>query len=81
MSNMKEATPVAAFESDAFENRAFENDAFEFSCPEHGVVETRDRSGTREFPDKCGECGLRLRLRVVDTPDPLSPPHRLRRLE
>ncbi len=55
-----------------------EGDAFEFSCPEHGVVETRDREGTRTFPETCDACGLCLRLRVVDNPDPQSPPYRTR---
>jgi predicted RNA-binding Zn-ribbon protein involved in translation (DUF1610 family) len=45
-------------------------DRFEFSCPECGVVETRDPDGdTRKFPEEC-ECGLRLRLRVVDRREP-----------
>jgi len=47
-------------------------DRFEFSCPECGVVATRDSDDeSRKFPEKC-PCGLRLRLRVVERREPRS---------
>lgn len=39
---------------------------FEFYCPECGFMDTRASDDTQGFPEECPECGLLLRLRVLE---------------